>query len=176
MIARVATRPAEAPMLLRLLLCAVAFSVSPAVAADPDYFGRNFPQPAGNDTAPSEVPEGDSFTLGDLPGKAMSTVLQRAENAPEAPSMRGRKEIEVYRNAAPAVVLIVTKDGLGSGVHLGGGKIVTNGHVVGSSQVVGVFFKPQVEGGKLDRNAILRGEVTKADRQRDLALVQVAFV
>src|SRR4249920_1827230 len=110
MIAKVATRPAEAPMLLRLLLCAVSFSVSPAVAADPESFGRNFPQPAGNDTAPSEVPEADSVTLGDLPGKAISAVLQRAENAPEAPTMRGRKEIEIYRNAAPAVVLVVTKE------------------------------------------------------------------
>src|SRR4051812_26689961 len=117
MIARVATRPAEAPMLLRLLLCAIVFSISPAVAAEPESFGRNFPQGAGNDTAPLDAPDENSFTLGDLPGKAMSTVLQRAENAPEAPSMRGRKEIEVYRNAAPAVVLIVTKDGLGSGVH-----------------------------------------------------------
>src|SRR5262252_6506645 len=43
---------------------------------------------------------------------------------------RGSREIAIFRQAAPAVVLIKTKDGLGSGVVLQDGQIVTNRHVV----------------------------------------------
>lgn len=163
-------------MLVRLLLCAAAILVSHAVAADPQNLGGGLPQPAGSDIAGPEVSGWDNVAFDELPGKAISATLQQAATTPEVPAMRGRKEIELYRNAASAVVLVLTKDGIGSGIHLGGGQIVTNWHVVGSFQVAAVLFKPEVEGAKINPNAVIRADVVKVDRLRDLALLKVANV
>ena len=163
-------------MLNRLLLCAALILVSHAAVADPQYVGGGLPQPAGSDIAGPEVSGWDNVAFDELPGKAIAATLQQATANPEAPAMRGRKEIEVYRNAASAVVLVLTKDGIGSGIHIGGGQIVTNWHVVGSLQTVAVLFKPEVEGAKINPNAVIRAEVIKVDRLRDLALLKVGSV
>src|SRR5438132_5114086 len=69
-------------------------------------------------------------------------------------SSRGAAEARLYAKIAPSVVLIATKESLGSGSVIGPeGLILTNLHVVGSATVVAVVFKPPVEGA----------EVTKAD-------------
>jgi S1-C subfamily serine protease len=44
--------------------------------------------------------------------------------------MRGAREVAIFRQAAPAVVLLKTKDGSGSGVILENGSVLTNRHVV----------------------------------------------
>ena len=63
---------------------------------------------------------------------------------------RRRRRPRSTRRASPSVVLIVTKDGLGSGVLVGAdGRIVTNLHVVGDHTEVGVVFKPPMEGAAI---------------------------
>jgi hypothetical protein len=95
--------------------------------------------------------------------------------APEAASVtRGAKESRVYQDASPAVVLIVTKDGLGSGVLVDAtGRIVTNLHVVGDHKEVGVIFKPRVEGAEVNDADLHRAKVVRRDEVADLALVEV---
>jgi S1-C subfamily serine protease len=75
------------------------------------------------------------------------------------------------------VVLIATKDGLGSGslVDLAG-NILTNWHVVRGHEFVAVVFKPTAEGKEPTREEIKRGQVIKFDEIADLALVRAAEV
>lgn len=98
--------------------------------------------------------------------------------APEGRSLtRGAKETQVYQAASPSVVLIVTKDALGSGVLVSAdGKIVTNAHVVGDYAEVGVVFKPKVEGAEIVEADLKTAKVIRRDEVADLALLQVSEV
>ena len=95
---------------------------------------------------------------------------------PEGRSVtRGAAETRVYKAAAPAVVLVVTKDGLGSGVLVSAdGRIVTNLHVVGDETEVGVIFKPATEGAAVDKKDVRVAKVIRRDGLADLAEIQVA--
>ena len=75
--------------------------------------------------------------------------------------------IRVVRSVSPAVVLIQTESGLGTGVVIDGkqGLILTNAHVVGRSARVGVRFKSTRE---------LAGRVLGTNREIDIAVVKVA--
>lgn len=53
-------------------------------------------------------------------------------------------------------------------------KVITNAHVVGTSQDVGIIFKPSEEGRVPSRADVVRGRVIKVDEVSDLALIQVA--
>ncbi|MDD3837287.1 MAG: serine protease [Phenylobacterium sp.] len=87
---------------------------------------------------------------------------------------RGPREAEIYRKASPAVVLVVSGEGVGSGVLVGAdGKIVTNLHVVGPAPEVGVVFKPAVEGAEITKADLRLAKVVKRDGPADLALLQV---
>ncbi|TAJ67943.1 MAG: serine protease [Phenylobacterium sp.] len=97
---------------------------------------------------------------------------------PEGRSVtRGAKETQVYQQASPSVVLIVTREGLGSGVLVGAdGRIVTNLHVVGDYAEVGVVFKPKVEGAAIADADVKTAKVLRRDEVADLALIQVSEV
>jgi S1-C subfamily serine protease len=137
--------------------------------------GKALPEAAGPQ-ARSEVANADSVTLDGLPGKIVKEVLS-APPAPDVLNTRGPKDITLYRNVSPAIVLVVTKNGgIGSGSYLGDGKILTNWHVVESFKTVGVVFKPAKEGARPDRDAVLRADVVLTDPTRDLALLHVANV
>src|SRR5258708_23133431 len=84
--------------------------------------------------AGNPLPEGMSFqAVGDL----IKTPASQNKRV-----LRGAREIGIYRQAAPAVVLLKTKDGRGSGVVLENGLVVTNRHVVEGVGFVEMFFKP----------------------------------
>jgi hypothetical protein len=70
------------------------------------------------------------------------------------------------------VVLIQTKDSIGSGSLLKDNIILTSLHVVGTERQVTVVFKPSDPSGKLKDDEVSRADVIKADRQRDLALLR----
>ena len=90
---------------------------------------------------------------------------------------RGSKEAEIYRKFSPSVVMIVTDQGLGSGILIAkDGSILTNFHVVEGFTTVGVVFKPKVEGEAPTEADIVRGDVIAVEPGRDLALVRVAAV
>jgi S1-C subfamily serine protease len=86
--------------------------------------------------------------------------------------MRGAQEIAVYRQAAPAVVLLKTKEGSGSGIVLQNGLIATNRHVVQGVGGVQIFFKPNdIPEGRQTMESRL-GTVVAVDPTRDLALIR----
>jgi S1-C subfamily serine protease len=92
-------------------------------------------------------------------------------------AVRSAKGGQIYRTVSPAVVLVATKDGFGSGSLVDtAGNIVTNWHVVKGYEYVAVIFKPTVEGKEPTRDDIKRGRVVKYDEIADLALVKVSEV
>ncbi len=87
---------------------------------------------------------------------------------------RGAAESKVYEQASPAVVLIVTPAGVGSGVVISAdGQIVTNLHVAGEFETVGVIFKPAQEGASVAKAEIHKAKVLRRDEPADLALVKL---
>jgi S1-C subfamily serine protease len=88
------------------------------------------------------------------------------------PHTRGPRDVSLFRDAAPSVVLIQTKDGIGSGSMLKDNVILTSLHVVGTERQVTVVFKPSDPSGRLKDDEVSRADVIKADRQRDLALLR----
>jgi S1-C subfamily serine protease len=85
---------------------------------------------------------------------------------------RGARNIAIFRDAAPAVVVVLTNDGLGSGSLLDNGTILTNWHVVSGNKQVNVLFKPADPLGKPSNQDMIAADVVKVDRNRDLALLQ----
>jgi S1-C subfamily serine protease len=72
------------------------------------------------------------------------------------------------------VVLIVTPQGVGSGVVVSAdGQIVTNLHVAGDYEFVGVIYKPAQEGASVKGAEMHKAKVLRVDEVRDLALVKV---
>jgi S1-C subfamily serine protease len=87
---------------------------------------------------------------------------------------RSAKDTEIYRAISPSVVLVATRDGLGSGSLVSlSGDIITNWHVVRGYSVVGILFKPVIEGVKPRSDEMKVGRVIKYDQVPDLALVKV---
>jgi S1-C subfamily serine protease len=107
----------------------------------------------------------------DLSVVAVSSALQKLSPSPP-PRVRGAKEITLFRDISPSVVLIVTKDGLGSGSVVSGEQILTNWHVVGESKEVGIIYKPADNFARPESRNLVRAEVIKTDRVRDLALLR----
>ncbi|WP_165842790.1 S1C family serine protease [Phenylobacterium deserti] len=106
-------------------------------------------------------------------GLAYGRALRQLEPETRA-ATRGAAEAAVYRKAAPAVVLVVSDDGFGSGVLVSSdGKIVTNLHVVGKESEVGVIFKPAMEGAAVSDGDARKAKVIRRDEVSDLALLQV---
>jgi len=100
--------------------------------------------------------------------------LLKALIIPEKSTMRGAREIAVFRQAAPAVVLIKTNEGSGSGIILQNGSILTNRHVVEGVGEVQLFFKPDNLADKEVSIETRVGKVEIVDPQRDLALLAPA--
>lgn len=118
--------------------------------------------------APSVMPRG-------LGGEAARfSKIMGGVQADGRAATRGALEVKVYQAVAPAVVLVISEDGLGSGALISAdGQIITNLHVVGDADTVGVLFKPKVEGGKIDKTEIRTAKVTRRDEVTDLALLKV---
>ncbi|WP_395090411.1 S1C family serine protease [Armatimonas sp.] len=91
--------------------------------------------------------------------------VQAQSSAPK--SSDEQNVIRVVKSVSPAVVLIKTESGLGTGVVIDGkqGLILTNAHVVGRSAQVGVRLKSGQQ---------LMGRVLRASREIDIAVVKVS--
>jgi S1-C subfamily serine protease len=107
------------------------------------------------------IPNGISF---EELGKVVESI-----NRPSS-RMRGAQEIAAYRLAAPAVVLLLTKDESGSGVVLESGQILTNRHVVEGVGRVQAFFK---SADQTPATEVREGQVKFVDPSRDLALIEL---
>jgi S1-C subfamily serine protease len=168
---------------LAILACLYAASLA---AQDREVLGSLLPS---GDT-PQKSPVLERYDLDKLAanpsGNAqLAATLERVNQPEPALRLRGAKEIALFRTLAPAVALIVTDTGLGSGsliamksvvANTRPGMLLTNAHVVGDATEVTVVFKPQKDGEKLTQAHGVEGRVRKVDPARDLALVEVANV
>jgi len=103
-------------------------------------------------------------------------VLSVLESLPKTlilEQTRGAVDTAVYKEAAPATVLVVTDTGLGSGVVINSaGEILTNFHVIRDAKRVAVVFKP--ERGVDVRKDLAYGAIPiKIDEISDLAILKV---
>jgi len=142
----------------------------------------NFNQPAGKFGQigkPSSIQFNvNSFSLDqiandDLP---LNTLFVTANSLkPDvASNARGVKDAALFRNISPSVVLILSKEGSGSGSIIGSqGQILTNWHVVGNNSEVGVILKPPKDVDRISKADIRRAKVLKVDQVSDLALIQL---
>ncbi len=97
------------------------------------------------------------------------------------PALGALSPAEAYRNVAPSVVLIRTRDGLGSGVLVDdSGLVLTNYHVVDDFQQPDLTMQVSLElpdvlaTGRMARsNKVYEGRVVKADPVKDLAIVRI---
>ena len=167
---------------LRIGAAVVALSAtSYAWAAPPEaYLAQKLAGAGGK--APAAGRPGGASAMGDAAARsdANARSYARALTAlkPEGRNTtRGANETRVYQTASASVVLIVTKDGVGSGVLISPeGKIVTNLHVVGKNTEVGVIFKPAVEGTAVNDADVHRAKVLRRDEVADLALIEVSEI
>jgi S1-C subfamily serine protease len=161
------------------VVVALIFSVTPSGAGLQSHegaLGQPFPDsayslqnPRASETLSAAAVHGaESFDP-----RRLNAVLSALE--PDRVSTRGAAESRLYSKSAPGVVLIATKDSLGSGSVISPkGLVLTNLHVVGNGSVVTVVFKPSVEGAAITKADAHRGTVVRRDEITDLALVQVA--
>jgi S1-C subfamily serine protease len=127
--------------------------------------GDPVPSAGVDETGLEGRPLADGVSFGDL---ANMVAAMRADGTPHR---RGAQEAAIYRRAAPAVVLIKTAEGFGSGVVLQNGAVVTNRHVVEGVGKVQIFFKPNDVSQDLESMKSRVGTVTIVDPTRDLALL-----
>jgi S1-C subfamily serine protease len=107
-------------------------------------------------------------------GKQAGQILSRVKPDRE---VRGAKEAQIYKRFSRSVVLVLTKDGLGTGTLVGAsGDIITNFHVIKGAKDVGVIFKPIQEGQKPTKADLVRARIVKVDEVADLALIRVEKV
>lgn len=170
-----------------LAALATVVSYAPALASEnsPLYGGALSAYSGGDKTTPLSAPEG-VLQAGRVAGaRALSDPLSMSRlrgalsalTAEDAESTRGAHDVALYRDVSPSVVLVVTEDALGSGSLISpGGRIVTNYHVVGDAEEVGVIFKPAQEGREITKSDVVRARVIKIDQIADLALLQVTQV
>ncbi len=99
----------------------------------------------------------------------------RVADPPVVVGRRSQIGPQLYRRVVDGVILIVTKDGIGSGVVVSPkGHILTNWHVVGKHEGVGVVARNQalLRGmQELKREHVVIARVLAVDAKRDLALV-----
>ena len=87
--------------------------------------------------------------------------------------LRGSSSINVYRKGSFGTVLIISKDGVGSGAILTNKvHILTNQHVVGKNNKVLVYFKKNGN-EKIKFEDGVEADVIKVDEVSDLALLQL---
>jgi S1-C subfamily serine protease len=150
-----------------------------AAAAQPDLA---VPPAIGDQVGHQPRKVAPGFTAAEAARVRRSTgtgaVLARAVSTPfsdQLPISRSPRDVALYRQLAPSVVLVATDSGLGSGSLVSSnGDILTNWHVVRGYRDVAIVFKPAQEGARPTRNDVVRGRVVKVDEVADLALVRVA--
>lgn len=86
---------------------------------------------------------------------------------------RGATNVEVYKKAASATVLVVTDQSLGSGVVISDqGEVLTNWHVIQGASRMAVVFKPQ-KGVEIKKELAFAATPVKVDHVADLALLKI---
>jgi S1-C subfamily serine protease len=156
-----------APMMFVLVLCAHANAQS-------ELDARNLvlPTPGVSGTFPPDVIAKVDSSGADIGSTVAASSAFLKEYKSKVHATRNARDIAVYRNAAPAVVLVIVKDGLGSGSLLEDNTILTNWHVVKGYRQVNVIFKPADPFKKPSDDDMVAAQVIKTDPVQDLALLR----
>ena len=105
--------------------------------------------------------------------RTISKALQNVKRNITLEETRGVGGIQVYKEASPSVVLILTNEGLGSGSVIDKqGHVLTNWHVVQGYSKVAVVFKPK-KGVEVKKENAFAAEIIKVDEVSDLALLKM---
>ena len=128
-------------------------------------------------TLPSHISENITLKLDNdnLTSKTVLTILKDSINNEfnKDTVTRGVKEVRIFRDSAPSVVLISRTGGSGSGALISeDGLIFTNSHVVGKAKKVDVYFKPN-RPGNYSHNDYVSGSVINTNKIVDLALIKL---
>jgi S1-C subfamily serine protease len=166
-------------MYIALTTLILTFGNVGALAQDSDVPPSKLPSSMDDRGAPvsgtfDAILQFDGFPrLDDLPTARLSKTA--GEPVSELTGWtRSAKGAQIYRAASPSVVLIMTKDGFGTGSLISNsGEVLTNWHVINGYRDVAVVFKPAVEGRAPDREHIKLGQVVRYDEVGDLALIKV---
>ncbi|KPK53815.1 MAG: hypothetical protein AMS22_06875 [Thiotrichales bacterium SG8_50] len=112
-------------------------------------------------------------SIGQLGAREIHARLTSVEHGASLVT-RGAKETKIYSDNVQAVVLVVKKDGFGSGVVISkDGTILTNWHVIEGASDVGVIFKPSSASGQPSKKDLRRAKVVRIDEVSDLALIRL---
>jgi S1-C subfamily serine protease len=159
--------------------CSGAIAVAGAwvcepAAAQQSLMGTTLIPVAATPSSPLGSDELEDYRLDGLSGQTVKEALSKIYGDRGSLSSRGKHDSEIYQVASPSVAIILTDTGMGSGVYIGANQIVTNRHVVNAFNMVGVIFKPPIEGSDPAKSSVARAQVIKVDAIKDLALVQVS--
>ena len=99
---------------------------------------------------PSDAPSVDELST-PLIGQALVSLFNDF-----VPRTRGARDISLFQNAAPSVVLVRTKNGFGTGSLLKDNTILTNRHVVADAREIIVIFKPSDPSGKPNDDEVVQ--------------------
>ncbi|MGH7963212.1 MAG: trypsin-like peptidase domain-containing protein, partial [Candidatus Binatia bacterium] len=109
----------------------------------------------------------------DLLQKQLVSTLEKLPKNLLLEETRGATNVEVYKQAAPATVLIVTDQGVGSGAVISSqGEVLTNWHVLQGAKRLAVVFKPQ-RGVEVRKDLAFAATPIKMDQIADLALLKI---
>jgi S1-C subfamily serine protease len=157
-------------LMLSMAVCIVSSTAS--FAGEGDEIGKPVPSGTQPSSIPAEIsiptpPQWQSLTFG-FPGKRIAEILSKPVSGSRSVTTRGAREINVYKKAAPSVVLVTTDERTsGSGSYIGSNQFITNWHVVNGAQKVGIVF---------NNGTAVPATVRKVDQERDLALLEAEFV
>lgn len=100
-------------------------------------------------------------------------TLAKFPAPPQPEETRGEKNVQTYKKAVAATVLIRTDSGLGSGSVISDrGEVLTNWHVIQGANRITVYLRSPKEGTP-DRELAFTAVPIKVDRAADLALLQI---
>ncbi len=155
--------------LLAIVLLASLTPYQAAYAQQPQHFpSPELAIPGVAQKSPISAPTIDASEYANLStAEALATTFKDT-----IPHTRSAGDVILFRQAAPSVVFISTKDASGSGSLLQDNVILTSLHVVGHNREVTVVFKPANPNGKANADEVVTGDIVKVDVQRDLALVR----
>jgi S1-C subfamily serine protease len=130
------------------------------------------PRPGTSEPFPSDGVVKVDSSAADIRSSVAASCAFLKEYKSNVHVTRNSRDIAVYRDAAPAVVLVVINEGFGSGTLLEDKTILTNWHVVKGYRQVNVMFKP-ADPFKLPSNDdMTAAQVIKTDAVHDLALLR----
>ena len=105
--------------------------------------------------------------------KNIAELLGKIKENPALLGTRGVGGVQIYKQVSPAVVLVSTKEGIGSGSIVDEkGTVLTNSHVVGNADKVTVYFKPR-SSRALTKGDAYTAHIVKVDEISDLALLSI---